>query len=92
MVYEKRKHIRRLTVQPVAILRADGSVVCECTLRDVSDSGARLKLTIPDGGTAPEIMPEFILSLSKRGNIFRQCETVWRRDDEIGVRFIARGK
>jgi hypothetical protein len=91
MVFEKRKHVRRGIVQHVAILRADGTVVCECTLRDVSDTGARLKL-ITDGKQAPDIAQEFILSLSKRGNIFRQCETVWRRGDEIGVRFVPRNR
>ncbi|MEX0590662.1 MAG: PilZ domain-containing protein [Xanthobacteraceae bacterium] len=90
MAAEKRKHLRRILGQPVAILGADGNVICECTLHDVSDGGARLKLAIPKGGTAPEISPEFILSLSKRGNVFRHCQTVWRRSDEIGVRFIGR--
>jgi hypothetical protein len=75
--------------QPVAILREDGSLVCECTLRDVSNTGARLKLEIAEGSAVPNIAQAFILSLSRRGNIFRQCELVWQRDGEVGVRFIA---
>ena len=88
MSYENRKHIRRPFGQAAGILRPDGTLICECTLRDVSAGGARLKLIIPQDGTAPEIAPEFILSLSRRGNVFRHCRTVWRRDDEIGVRFV----
>jgi hypothetical protein len=91
MGFEKRKHTRRMMVQPVAILRPDGELVCECTLRDVSDTGARLKLA-KQVSSAIDIPQEFILSLSKRGNIFRQCETVWRQGDELGVRFISRAR
>lgn len=87
---EKRKDQRRSMAQSVAILRSDGSFVCECTLRDVSDSGARLAIVVKPGSAIPDIAPEFILSLSRRGNLVRHCETVWRRDNEIGVRFIAR--
>ena len=89
MGFDKRRHMRRPMVQPVAILRPDGTLVCECTLRDVSDTGARLKLA-GEGSATVEISQQFVLSLSTRGNIFRQCETVWRNGDEIGVRFIGR--
>jgi len=88
MGWEKRKAIRRSADQSVAILTSDGSLVCECVLVDVSDTGCRLRLQVPDGEEPPEILPTFILSLSKRGNLFRQCETVWQRDGEVGVRFI----
>jgi hypothetical protein len=87
---EKRKGLRRPVGQPVAILRSDGSFVCECTLRDVSDGGARIALTVKPGTAVPDIAPEFILSLTRRGNLIRYCETIWRRENEIGVRFIAR--
>ena len=88
MGWEKRKAIRRSSDQSVAILTADGSLVCECVLVDVSDTGGRLRLQVQDGEEPPQILPTFILSLSKRGNLFRQCETVWQRDGEVGLRFI----
>ena len=87
---EKRKGLRRSTTQAVAILRSDGTFICECELRDVSDGGARLAITVKPGTAVPDIAPEFILSLTRRGNLIRYCETVWRRDNEIGVRFVAR--
>jgi hypothetical protein len=88
----KRKYVRRKLVQPAAILGPDGSVVCECELRDVSDGGARLRLTAPAGSPAPPIPTEFVLSLSTRGNVFRNCRAVWQRADELGVRFVSRAK
>jgi hypothetical protein len=88
----KRKHLRRKVVQPVAILRADGGVLCECELRDVSDGGARLRLTVPAGSPPPTIPTEFVLSLSTRGNVFRNCRTVWQRADEVGVQFVKRAE
>lgn len=72
-----------------AILRPDGSVVCECALSDVSHGGARLKLAHKPGAAPPDIDTTFILSLSRRGNLFRHCRLVWRRGDELGLRFVA---
>jgi hypothetical protein len=86
--FEKRKSPRRPLDQQVAILHSDGTLVCECTLSDVSNEGARLKLTSKPGVSTPEIAPHFVLSLSKRGNLFRNCELIWQKLDEVGVRFI----
>ena len=88
MGWEKREAIRRSADQSVAILTSDGTLVCECVLVDGSDTGGRLRLQVPDGEEAPQILPTFILSLSKRGNLFRQCDTVWQRNNEVGVHFI----
>ena len=88
MAFDKRKSPRRLMEQQVAILQSDGTLVCECTLADVSNDGARLKLSHAPGAAAPSFDPQFILSLSRRGNLFRKCELVWHRDNEVGVRFI----
>lgn len=76
----------------VAILREDGSLVCECDLADVSQEGARLRLSPAPGHPSPSIDPKFVLSLSRRGNLFRQCELVWQKQDEVGLRFIGREK
>jgi hypothetical protein len=89
VTFEKRKNPRRPLEQGVAILRADGSLVCECVLSDISNDGARLKLSRKPGAPSPEIPPKFILSLSKRGNLFRNCEFIWHENDEVGLRFVA---
>lgn len=72
----------------VAILGPDGKLLCECALSDVSHDGARLRLMPKEGTAVPQIAPKFVLSLSRRGNLFRDCELVWHKGDEVGLRFI----
>lgn len=69
------------------MLRANGELISLCTLLDISDTGARLRLPT---GSEIEVLPEFVLSLSQRGNLFRQCLLVWRERDQVGVQFIGR--
>lgn len=88
MLNEKRKNRRRPFSIEAAILEPDGKLVCECELADVSHDGARLRLTPGAGAPIPQIAPKFVLSLSQRGNLFRNCELVWHRGDEIGLRFV----
>ncbi len=88
MLIDKRKSSRRPLSMEVAILEPDGKLVCECALADVSHDGARLRLTPKPGDPSPQISPKFVLSLSRRGNIFRNCELVWRNGDELGLRFV----
>ncbi|MGE0627765.1 MAG: PilZ domain-containing protein [Hyphomicrobiaceae bacterium] len=53
-----------------------------CTVRDISDTGARLRsdasVTIPDHF-------ELIIDLD---GVEADCEVVWRRDHDLGVRFV----
>lgn len=72
----------------VAILEPDGKFVCECDLSDVSHEGARLRLMTKPGAPSPQIAKKFVLSLSRRGNLFRNCELVWQNGSDLGLRFI----
>jgi hypothetical protein len=84
---ERRRSFRKSFTHPVNLLHPDGKPICGCTMRDISETGARLKIgshVEPDGSQLP---PKFILAISKSGNVFRRCEVVWRKNDEIGVRF-----
>ena len=56
---------------------AGGSV--HCTLLDVSRNGARL--------TSPRRLPDRFYVMLKP-NLKRWCQVVWRRRDEVGVKFI----
>jgi hypothetical protein len=79
-----RKTPRR-TVGVVAYLYTTaGWPIGECRMRDVSAGGARFVHAIAD-----ELPGELLLSLSKDGRVRRHCELVWRKDDEVGVRFLA---
>lgn len=56
-------------------------------MRDISDTGARLKLREASAAAQGQLPARFILAISKSGNVFRRCELVWHKKDEVGVRF-----
>src|SRR3954469_17121742 len=81
---EHRTSARRSVEQPVLIRSAEGVVIGQCTMLDVSPGGARLTL---EGDVAvPEL---FTLLLSKLdGKLKRHCVVSWREDSQVGVRFV----
>src|SRR3954469_9941926 len=66
----------------------DGTWRRECTMEDVSESGA--KLTI-DGSVEGLHLKEFFLLLSSTGLAYRRCELAWVNGDQIGVNFLKIG-
>lgn len=84
---ERRRSFRKNFSHPVNLLHPDGKPICGCTMRDISETGARLKIGSQLEPDESQLPPKFILAISKSGNVFRRCEVVWRRNDEIGVRF-----
>jgi hypothetical protein len=66
----------------------DGTWRRECTMEDVSESGA--KLTI-DGSVEGLHLKEFFLLLSSTGLAYRRCELAWVNGDQIGVNFLKAG-
>ena len=92
MGIERRKNQRKPVSFPAGIYLADGSLICQCELRDVSDMGARLRLLVSKDEPAKEVPAEFILSLSRDGKVFRRCALKWNRNDEVGVLFTSRQK
>jgi hypothetical protein len=53
----------------------------ECELKDLSETGARLKFNDPK--CAPQ---EFLIRLSS--GVLKWCQVIWRSESEIGVKFI----
>jgi hypothetical protein len=97
MAWVKRASERRRMNQSGRIYRQDRSFVCGCTVQDISDTGARLKIDKDESGAIADIPPEFILSLtsheealSEHLSVIRNCQTVWVRDEEMGVKFLGR--
>jgi hypothetical protein len=81
---EHRKLARRKVEQLVLMTSDNGSIIGQCTMLDVSAGGARLKVegdvTVPD---------QFTLFLSKiDGRLKRRCVIAWRKEKQIGVRFV----
>ena len=81
---EHRKLPRRKVEQSVLITSADGTIVGQCTMLDISAGGARLKVD-----AAAEVPELFTLLLSKLdGKLKRHCAVAWRKEKQLGVRFV----
>lgn len=78
---DKRKELRNPAAWPGRIAFASGAQLRECTIRDISQSGARL--TLADAQTLPRA---FELLIVPTGEIF-QATLQWRRGREAGVHF-----
>ncbi|ULL01181.1 PilZ domain-containing protein [Bradyrhizobium sp. I71] len=74
---------------PAQIMGIDGTWRRDCTMEDVSESGA--KLTI-DGSVEGLHLKEFFLLLSSTGLAYRRCELAWVNGDQIGVNFLKIGE
>ena len=89
MATERRKG-ERVTFErgiPAHMMGIDGTWRRECTLEDISETGA--KLTI-QGSVEGLHLKEFFLLLSSTGLAYRRCELSWVNGDQIGVNFLKR--
>jgi hypothetical protein len=78
---ERRTDERRRVVKAGKIVWNKGSSVLDCTVRNVSKTGAMLEVL--NGLTVPE---EF--ELRWNNNVERQrCIVVWRKLDRVSVKF-----
>lgn len=65
-----------------ARLALDSGELCDCALSDVSDRGARIN--VHDS----EIIPDnFLLLLAGIGAARRKCRVIWRKPQQLGVKF-----
>jgi hypothetical protein len=87
--YEKRRGKRRSLSQRAEIARLeDGEPLAGCVVLDMSTTGARLGLK-----SAPRDLPsEFVLVLSRVGDVSRRCSVVRNGEKEPGVRFVLPSK
>jgi hypothetical protein len=76
---ERRDTARQRMLKAGTIIYNNSSSVCDCTVRNVSKTGACLMVASPLG--LPE---EFDLSME---GARRHCTVTWRRADRIGVKF-----
>ena len=53
-----------------------------CTVSDISESGARIRLETP----AP-VPDQFILQFAATGTVQRECHVMWRKGEDLGVLF-----
>jgi len=81
MIKNKRKSLRR-QIRYTAWLVLDGDQLHGCVLSDASDSGARIE--IEDSKIVPDA---FMLLLTGNGSARRKCRVVWRKPQQVGVKF-----
>ena len=87
MTVDRRGSPRQALGRDVLVYSEDGEQLGACHLCDVSATGARLSMAPRLLAQLPE---EFILVLAKQAKVHRRCRTVWRGQDEVGVRFSKR--
>ncbi|HTN96808.1 MAG TPA: PilZ domain-containing protein [Nordella sp.] len=80
---EKRQSLRMRRLKEASVFFLDGRTVITCKVRDVSASGARLRV-----GESFLIPQNFLVTIPGE-MIQRPAERVWVRGDEVGIRFKA---
>jgi hypothetical protein len=83
MSSERRRALRQDMRWEALMLDPEGSVIDRCMMVNVSATGA--KLILPASSAVPDC---FVLVLSRKGEVRRQCEVTWREEKSIGVRFV----
>ena len=80
MTEDLRATVRHRTLKGARIVLNDGFSTLQCTVRNLSETGARLKLVSVLG-----VPGNFELAMDD-GRKFT-CETAWKTGTEIGVKF-----
>lgn len=79
---QRRQTSRQRCLFSCRIVFGSEAFTLDCTIRDVSDAGARIRLP-----TSMSLPSSFRVIL--RDGMCQEAETVWRRGQELGVRFLA---
>jgi hypothetical protein len=83
---EKRVAVRRKVLKAAKIITVDMKTVLDCTIRDMSDTGAKLNIEV-----SAAIPKEFLFYLLS-DNTIRDASLVWRRAGQIGTHFTSQPK
>jgi PilZ domain len=82
--FVERRHSVRERVQFQALIDiGGGSHPLNCTVMDVSEGGARIKVSSP-----AKLPNDFWLVITKDRMKRRQCQIVWRSKSQIGVKYL----
>jgi PilZ domain len=80
---EQRRSQRHLVQCPAWIDTGRGAPLRNCTICDVSETGARIMIESPE--TVPT---DCWLLASSDGASRRRCKVIWQSDDQIGVSYL----
>ncbi len=79
---DQRIEARQHTLEPGFIVTHGDTSGVGCTIRDYSDDGARLRV---ENGFS---LPVHFRLKTKTDPVGCRCVVVWRKPDEVGIRFI----
>jgi PilZ domain len=80
---ERRRSVREQVQFQALIEFGGGSRPLNCTVMDVSEGGARIKVASP-----AQLPKDFWLVLTKDRMKRRQCQMVWHSKSQIGVKYL----
>ena len=84
MAVTKKRDVRR-SVQQAGWITLDGGFAArQCTVLDLSATGAKIVLEDPSAVTSSKLR----LAFARDARTGRDCEVVWRRGKTLGVRFV----
>jgi hypothetical protein len=78
---EKRRAVRH-KVRLDGVVRLRDGQMCACEVRDISQTGARLRLAVME-----ELPGEFLLEIPGNAKVMRRCHRVRQEGTTVGVRF-----
>ena len=78
---DKRKVPRRRVLKEGKIVYADGLRILDCTIRDISEHGARLLIANTVG------LPDKFQLFEKTSGLLYPASIAWRQPNAIGVHF-----
>ena len=82
VIEDNKRTMRRVRVlKQGKMLLPNGMTVIDCTVRDLSETGARLLCGDPGA------IPNTFRLVFPADRTMREVEVVWRRPDQLGVRF-----
>jgi hypothetical protein len=80
---EQRKSGRPRVLLAGRLIFGEAGLTVDCTIRDRTENGARLKLS------GPAVLPPRMTLIEIGSGMAHECELSWRRFPEIGVSFLS---
>jgi hypothetical protein len=79
---DQRTALRKKAFLRGKIAYDGGAQSCECTIRNISATGARVEIAVA------QIVPRQLFLIDMRSGIGYQCEMKWRVKGELGLHFL----
>lgn len=78
---DQRNAVRRRVLLGAKVVEGDGAYSTDCTIRNMTDDGAGLRLP------APVPVGEHVYLIELRSGVAHKVKVAWRRNAELGVEY-----